>query len=261
MARLFWQWSSWSKARPGWARPVRRPLSYIGRRTGRADRPGSRRGIGYDARPVLRRLFTLLSAVSLVLCVATCVLWARSYRTIDSSAWTARGGNHRQVGSFAGSVFVEEWQQVAEGADMLDLLGWNGRRASAPSPFAAAGQRWSDRYSSAALWWTVLGFGVIADGYIVPVMERAERRGDSILLGGTMTQVQRNQLTLVAPHWLLAATTAILPFRSGVRAWRSWRSRRRSMRGLCPGCGYDLRATSERCPECGRGTGAASRPV
>ncbi|MDB5329265.1 MAG: hypothetical protein JWP03_416, partial [Phycisphaerales bacterium] len=34
--------------------------------------------LGYDAR-VLRRLFTLLSWVSLVLCAGTCMLWVRSY--------------------------------------------------------------------------------------------------------------------------------------------------------------------------------------
>jgi hypothetical protein len=30
-----------------------------------------------------RRLFTLVSALSLVLCVGTCVLWVRSYRIAD----------------------------------------------------------------------------------------------------------------------------------------------------------------------------------
>ena len=42
----------------------------------------------------------------------------------------------------------------------------------------------------------------------------------------------------------------------------TWRARRRLQRidlGLCPDCGYDLRATPGRCPECGAaaaGTGA-----
>jgi len=53
---------------------------------------------------------------------------------------------------------------------------------------------------------------------------------------------------LVLPLWALALATAALPIaRLG---WRR-RVRRRVQRGLCPGCGYDLRATPERCPECG----------
>ena len=36
---------------------------------------------------MLRRLFTLLSALSLLLCVATAVMWVRSYRVGDTYVW------------------------------------------------------------------------------------------------------------------------------------------------------------------------------
>ena len=36
---------------------------------------------------MLRRLSTLASALSLVLCVAVCVLWVRSYRHQDMIGW------------------------------------------------------------------------------------------------------------------------------------------------------------------------------
>jgi hypothetical protein len=50
------------------------------------------------------------------------------------------------------------------------------------------------------------------------------------------------------PHWFLALLFAILP---AVHLRAAIRSRRRHRAGHCPTCGYDLRATPERCPECG----------
>jgi hypothetical protein len=56
---------------------------------------------------------------------------------------------------------------------------------------------------------------------------------------------------LYVPYWLLTALTLALPTTSAVQ-WIRRRSRLRHQRaGLCPNCGYDLRATPDRCPECG----------
>jgi hypothetical protein len=57
--------------------------------------------------------------------------------------------------------------------------------------------------------------------------------------------------TATVPFYALAAFAAIVPV---VWARRRWRTRRHAHAGLCPRCGYDLRATPGRCPECGTET-------
>ena len=51
-----------------------------------------------------------------------------------------------------------------------------------------------------------------------------------------------------APSWFLLMATATLPT---VWVVKTVRRRRRLGEGRCRTCGYDLRATPERCPECG----------
>jgi len=59
-------------------------------------------------------------------------------------------------------------------------------------------------------------------------------------------------VNLLIPYWMIAVVTAMLPVQR-LFAWRAVRrARRRKQLGLCPECGYDLRASLGRCPECGR---------
>ena len=50
------------------------------------------------------------------------------------------------------------------------------------------------------------------------------------------------------PYWLLLIAAAIVPI---ARLHRLRAAREAVARGLCPCCGYDLRATPDRCLECG----------
>ena len=50
------------------------------------------------------------------------------------------------------------------------------------------------------------------------------------------------------PHWSLALLTGALP---ALWIHRTRRARSNERRGLCPTCGYDLRASPAECPECG----------
>ena len=75
--------------------------------------------------------------------------------------------------------------------------------------------------------------------------------GNAQLLGfrlGGLKGPRGSLINLRFPYWFLSTATAVLPLAWGVRALRARRGRRE---GLCRRCGYDLRASAGRCPECG----------
>jgi hypothetical protein len=82
----------------------------------------------------------------------------------------------------------------------------------------------------------VLGFGYGQTGvmYFAPPLK-----------AGTASRV------FVVPHWAMIALLLVWPVRRAVRQWRADRANKWRLAGRCTNCGYDLRASPARCPECG----------
>jgi hypothetical protein len=86
---------------------------------------------------------------------------------------------------------------------------------------------------------------VVVLGILRPIMDVR------IVLGGLEPGVKKiymDRLDWLQPCWVFILLTAVLTL-----LWLNShvKKRRRLKPGLCPKCGYDLRATPDRCPECG----------
>ena len=204
---------------------------------------------------MLRRLFALLSAVSLLLCVAAGALWVRSL------------GHFEQV-----RLQYARWPQPDEHEVFHLGFSWYSNTlrlelvhaTRLPAHFrtmmlgrsAAWAEKWLKEHRAAnppGLRSTFEGEDVTLEmnGYPpgfaarhFPYSRDPTSPGDRWILS-------------VRP-WLPTLLAAVLPAVWVVRFRRARRARRE---GLCPGCGYDLRATPDRCPECGAvpaGRGAAA---
>jgi hypothetical protein len=88
-------------------------------------------------------------------------------------------------------------------------------------------------------------------GYPFITPERPHFLGLQIAWGysnSAMPMIRRWDFTIVVPYWFLVAVSSAFPLRFAISRYVRMR---RGRRGACPECGYDLRATPERCPECG----------
>jgi hypothetical protein len=184
-----------------------------------------------------RRLFNLMAGLSLLMCVATAVLWVRSHWVWDMPVLTAlrlQGNDGRWVGLEFSSVngglglFVKVHHFGSEFFDVYrqQLNGDEGPRWMWTTIESLPGCTPHD-------WPSHLGFK------LDPI--ETHTTGDN----HTTYYERRRQYGVVVPDWSLVAIFAATPL--------CWIVKRRRGRreGLCPKCGYDLRASSGRCPECG----------
>jgi hypothetical protein len=178
---------------------------------------------------IRRRTLTALSVLSLLLCVATLMLWVRSYWRLDVVFYRFDPGYSWSMSSALGHIDVAV----------------NRRRAPHPQEALHPGFGTASHIASMVLTLEDLPHGLAKVG--TPVSTR-RFLGFGFIAYAKITGVW-------VPHWFLALLFAILP---ALHLHAAIRSRRRHRAGHCPTCGYDLRATPDRCPECGTGGALAT---
>jgi hypothetical protein len=197
---------------------------------------------------IARFILNGLATASLLLCLATAVLWVRGHFVADRvyySRWRLSGTTAREGAYWAqsgGGIFVIATRQQA-------LAGMRGNSAPEIHQLAAAGPEWHRVQLAPDRAMTLAGS---------PRPGRLGRLGFwHEFVPSKMTPGPGNYYAeWAAPAWAVCLVLALLPTAWLVR-WR--RARSRSRAGLCPACGYDLRATPDRCPECG--AVVSSRPT
>jgi hypothetical protein len=181
---------------------------------------------GYDVRPLARHLFAIGWALSLAVVGA---VWVRSYFASDTLAHIGDGGRARGVQSSRGYLLFAAIELAPDFTSAQTGFSYNtgapvGMERSTPFP------------PIAQLWGFTLASGNIP--------------GPGP--GGVRARV------VIIPYWSAVALLGLL----GAAKLAAVRSRRRGRRciaaGLCVRCGYDLRASPERCPECGTPAAAAN---
>jgi hypothetical protein len=94
----------------------------------------------------------------------------------------------------------------------------------------------------------VLGFGYKAEHSEVTWADLSGKRYEDGAEGGSGHSYWGTVYMITFPYYLFALTAALLP---AIETWKWWKRRRRVRLGRCLCCGYDLRASKDRCPECG----------
>ena len=176
---------------------------------------------GEEMKRLRRIIFNGLTVMSLLLCIATAGLWVRSYKVQDFWDYYCPGavGSEHLISSLGRVEFTYT-------TDHGGIMYPHGDLVEDPAP-----------------------------PYVLKV---AEGRGVTIIVDrigfgywtetGKVFSLETRTWGCLLPFWFLTLLTSLLP---GTRLLLFLRRRRKRSESFCQKCGYDLRATPDRCPECG----------
>jgi hypothetical protein len=197
-------------------------------------------------RRFLRILLNAATVLSLLLCAAAVALWVRSYGRVDQFAWKGEAAC-RVVRSEGGRVawdnyvITRDYERYALREARVDWdlgyrsnpTGWD--RGRSPARRYPQGTDISSFSDWCGVTWTRGVWSFVYPGDFPELTPRGAA-----------------WYALDVPHGLLALLFGLFPayvLTSGTA--RRLRARARERSALCPAGGYDLRATPDRCPECG----------
>jgi hypothetical protein len=176
---------------------------------------------------ILRILWTTVALISALICAASIGVWVRSY-------WA---GDHFYISRERGSGDNPWGTNYNFNSSRGELqIDFNGVRNSATGNH----HRWISRRPPREL---PLGLS--------PGDPLIKRLGFTPWQHGDYRPGEAWQYWMSAPTWSVTVLSALIP---AVWIIQRRRSRLRSAKGHCRSCGYDLRATPNRCPECGATT-------
>jgi hypothetical protein len=169
-----------------------------------------------------RRLFTYLAAFSLFLCCATLLFaiggtWFDQQVTLNTSP-----ARRYDLGLISGTIrFRSVYDSTLPGATRFRLEGWSARRS--------------------------IGYGGLPRLYLGFAARTLHLFNGDTSLVGLYPPVAAYLICM--PPWFVILIFAVPPL--------IWLKRKRREDGAdrgvpCEACGYDLRATPDHCPECGR---------
>jgi len=193
---------------------------------------------------VKRRAIHFLTGLSLLLCLAVAATCGGSYRRVLTLNY------FRTWSDGTRSIDEDTTVGVSRGTWYLQFARFDRCPANGPMPpdrtpagTAGAWSVWTRRQPDQQ-------FAGTSDKQFAGFITRHEQSRDRARRVRTLHAV--DVVLYGVPSWALLFLTAFLPMASAAAWWRRrTRARRRGAAGLCESCGYDLRSTPGRCPECG----------